>query len=149
MEKTIHQLGELLLTALPTFLLIGFLTIYLKYVFFQPMEKVLKQRYEATEGARKLAEQSLQRATAKTAEYEANLRAARGEIYQSQENAYKEMQERASAQIAEARAKADEAIAEARRQLTQDVEDAKAQLVQTSDSLANEIADSFLHRRAA
>ena len=54
-------------------------------IFFKPLEKVLRQRYEATEGARKLAEQSLERAAAKTAEYEAAMRAARAEVYQAQE----------------------------------------------------------------
>ena len=78
MDKILHQLGELLLTALPTFFLILFLNYYLKFVFFKPLEKALRQRYDATEGARKLAEESLQRAAAKTAEYEATLRAARG-----------------------------------------------------------------------
>jgi F-type H+-transporting ATPase subunit b len=149
MDKIFHQLGELLLTALPTFLLLIFLTYYLKLMFFAPLEKVLKQRYEATEGARKLAEQSLQRAAAKTAEYEATLRAARSEIYKAQEQAYKEMQERVSAQIAGARSQSDAAIREAKRQLAEEVEAAKALLKNDSDGLANQIADSILRRRAA
>ena len=76
MDKIIHQLGELLLTTLPTFILLLFLNYYLKFVFFKPLEKALKQRYEATGGARKLAEESMQRAAAKTAAYEETLRAA-------------------------------------------------------------------------
>jgi F-type H+-transporting ATPase subunit b len=149
MDKIVHQLGELLLTALPTFLLLIFLTFYLKSMFFAPLEKVLRQRYDATEGARKLAEQSLERAEAKTAEYEATLTAARSEIYQAQEKAFKEFQERAAGQIAEARTRADEAIREAKRQLAADVETAKASLSGDSDALANQIADSILRRRAA
>jgi F-type H+-transporting ATPase subunit b len=149
MDKIVHQLGELLLTALPTFLLLIFLTLYLKSMFFAPLEKVLRQRYDATEGARKLAEQSLQRAEAKTAEYEATLSAARSEIYQAQEKAFKEFQERSASQIAEARTRADEAIREAKRQLAGDVETAKASLSKDSDALANQIADSILRRRAA
>ena len=96
MDKIVHQLGELLLTALPTFLLLIFLTYYLKYIFFEPLDKVLKQRYESTEGARKLAQESLQRVAAKAAAYDATLRAVRSEIYEAHELAYKEMQERAS-----------------------------------------------------
>ncbi len=149
MDKIVHQLGELLLTALPTFLLLIFLTLYLKSMFFAPLEKVLRQRYDATEGARKLAEQSLERAEAKTAEYEATLSAARSEIYQAQEKAFKEFQERAAGQIAEARKRADEAIREAKRQLAEDAETAKASLSKDSDALANQIADSILRRRAA
>lgn len=149
MDTILHQLGELLLTALPTFFLVLFLTVYLRSVFFKPLDKVLKQRYEATEGARKLAEQSLERATAKTTEYETMLRAARAEIYHAQEQAHKEMQERSAAQIAEARSGADEAVREAKRQLAADIEAAKAALGKNSDALADQIADSILRRRRA
>ncbi len=149
MDKIVHQLGELLLTALPTFLLLIFLTLYLKFMFFQPLDKVLRQRYEATEGARKLAEQSLERAAAKTAEYEATLRAARSEIYQTQEKAHKEAQERAAGEIAAARSRTEASVREARQQLAQDVEAAKASLAKDSESLANQIADSILRGRAA
>jgi F-type H+-transporting ATPase subunit b len=149
MDKIVHQLGELLLTALPTFLILIFLTLYLKSMFFAPLEKVLRRRYEATEGARKLAEQSMERAAAKTAEYEATLSKARSEIYQAQEKAFKEFQERAANQIAEARTRADEAIRAARRQLADDAEAAKASLSKDSEALASQIADNILRRRAA
>ncbi len=149
MDNIVHQLGELVLTALPTFLLLIFLTLYLKFMFFQPLDKVLRQRYEATEGARKLAEQSLERAAAKTAEYEAALRAARSEIYQAQEKAHKDAGERAAAEIAAARIQSEAAVREAKRQLAQDVEAAKTALAKDSEALANQIAESILRRRAA
>src|SRR5215472_16540122 len=120
MDKIVHQLGELLLTALPTFLLLIFLTLYLKSMFFKPLEKVLRQRYDATEGARKLAEESMQRAAAKTRDYEEALRAARGELYQAQEQAHKKMQEQAAAQIVEARRKSEETVMEAKLQIAKD-----------------------------
>jgi F-type H+-transporting ATPase subunit b len=149
MDKIFHQLGELLLTALPTFFLLIFLNYYLKFVFFKPLEKVLKQRYEATEGARKSAEESLRRAAEKTAAYEETLRAARGELYQAQEQAHQELQDRVAAQIAEARAHSEAAIKQAKSELAQEVEAAKAGLAQNSETLADEIAESILRRRAA
>lgn len=149
MDKILHQLGELLLTALPTFLLLIFLTYYLKLMFFAPLEKVLRQRYDATEGARKLADQAFERAATKTAEYEATLRTARFEIYQAQEHAYKEFQERAAAEVAEARNRSEAAIRAAKRQLAEEVEAAKASLAKDSDALASQIAESILRRRAA
>ena len=150
MDKIVHQLGELLLTALPTFLLLIFLTLYLKSMFFAPLEKVLRQRYDATEGARKLAEQSLQRAEAKTAEYEATLqRGAQRDLPGAGEGVQGISGTRSASQIAEARKRADEAIREAKRQLAEDVETAKASLSKDSDALANQIADSILRRRAA
>src|SRR5260370_678446 len=103
MEATLHALGEILLKAVPTFLLILLLHVYLKNIFFKPLESVLKKRYEATEGARKLADESLQRAAAKTAEYEAALKNARSEVYQAQEKLHKRLQDEQSAQIHEVR----------------------------------------------
>jgi F-type H+-transporting ATPase subunit b len=149
MDVILHQLGELLLKAVPTFLLVILLNFYLKSVFFKPLEKILHQRYEATEGARKAAEESLARASAKTAEYEAALRAARSEIYQDQEKLHKELQEREAAQIADARRAADAAVKAAKADLSRDVEVAKQSLERDSEILANQITESILRRSAA
>jgi len=55
MEATLQALGQILLRAVPTFLLVIFLNFYLKNIFFKPLRNVLRQRYEASEGARKRA----------------------------------------------------------------------------------------------
>ena len=145
----LQALGRILLGAVPTFLLVILLHFYLKYKFFKPLEKVLHERYEATEGARKLAAQSLEQAAAKTASYESQLRAAKAQMYQSQEQLHKQLQEGEAAAIAEARKQADEAIKQAKAQLDTDVEAAKTRMASDSDSLANEIAETILRRNAA
>src|SRR5947208_8304077 len=144
MDVILQQLGQLLLKAVPTFILVVLLQFYLKRVFFKPLEKVLHQRYEATEGARKIAEQSLERARAKTAEYEAALSEARNAIYQAQEKARKEMQEREAAAIAQARQASDAAMKQAKAELAEDVAAAKVALAGETDAMANRIADSIL-----
>jgi F-type H+-transporting ATPase subunit b len=149
MGQTFQQLGEILLRAVPTFFFVVLLHFYLKYMFFRPLEKVLHERYLATEGARKVARESLERATAKTAEYEAALRAARNQIYQAGEQIYKQLQEKETADLTTARQHAEALIKEAKAQLAQDVELAKAGLARESDLLASEIADSMLRRSAA
>jgi F-type H+-transporting ATPase subunit b len=149
MDAMLQALGGILLKAVPTFLLVVLLHFYLKGVFFDPMRKVLRQRYDATEGARKLAAESLDRAAAKTAEYAAAMRAARTEIYQAQEQAHKRLQESEMAELTAARRHAEAAVAEAKTQLAGDVEAAKAALARDSDLLANQIADSILRGSAA
>ena len=149
MEATLHQLGGILLRALPTFLLVILLHFYLKYVFFKPLGKVLQQRYDVTDGARKLAEQSLKNAAAKTAQYEAAMRAARAEVYQSQEQLHKELQARETRELTAARQRAEAAVLEAKAQLAKDVETAKASLERDSEMIAEEIAESILRRSAA
>jgi F-type H+-transporting ATPase subunit b len=144
MEQTLHALGEILLKAIPTFLLVVFLHFYLKKMFFQPLEKTLRQRFEVTEGARLLAEQALARAAARTAEYEAAIRTAKSEIYQANEQLYKQLQESQAAQVAAARQSAESGVREARAQLARDVEEARQTLAHESETLAAEIADSIL-----
>jgi F-type H+-transporting ATPase subunit b len=149
MDDTLHALGEILLKAVPTFLLVVLLHYYLKKVFFQPLEKVLHRRYEATEGSRKLAEQSLARATARTAEYEAAIRAARSEVYQAQEKLYKQLQESEAAQLTAVRQSAEASVRAAKAQLAHEAEEAKSGLVRDSEMLAQEIAESILRGSAA
>src|SRR5437016_6795050 len=134
MDAMLHALGGILLRAIPTFLLIVFLHFYLKSVFFKPLGKVLKQRYDATEGARKGAQQALEQAAAKTAQYEEALRVAKTQLYQSQEQSYKQMQERESAAISEARASADASIKAAKAGIAAEVAEAKNNLAGQSDA---------------
>jgi F-type H+-transporting ATPase subunit b len=147
MEETLHALGGLLLKALPTFILVVVLHFYMKRVFFRPMDKVLQARHEATEGARKLAQTSLDRASEKTAEYEAGIRAARSDMYKEQEeNRRKWRQEQAGA-VKEARGKTGQMVKEAKAQLAVEVADAKEALAAESDRLAGQIAESILGGR--
>src|SRR5262249_41921846 len=149
MEATLHALGEILLKAVPTFLLILLLHVYLKNVFFKPLETVLKKRYDATEGARKLADESLKRAAAKAAEYEAALKNARSEVYQAQEKLHKQLQDDQAAQVQEVRRNTEAMVKAAKEQLAAEVAAARASLQHDSDALANQVADTILRRSAA
>jgi F-type H+-transporting ATPase subunit b len=146
MEATLHALGGILLRAIPTFLLVFLLHLYLKHMFFKPLEKVLHARYEATEGARQRAAESLRQAAAKTAEYEAAMRAARAEVYQSQEQLHRRLQEEQAAQVHAARARAEAAVREAKAQLAAEVAQAQQALAAQSEVLAGQIADAILNR---
>lgn len=146
MEATLHALSGILLRAIPTFLLVVFLQFYLKYMFFKPLDKVLQARYEATEGARLRAAESLEKAAAKTAQYEAALRAARAEVYQTQERLHRRMQEEQAAQVQAARAQAEAAVRDAKAQLAAEIAQAKTELAGESDALAGQIADAILNR---
>lgn len=149
MDSIFHQLGELLLRAVPTVLLVIFIHFYLKYVFFKPLGNVLHRRYEATEGAKRLSEESLKHAAAKAAEYEAALRQARGDVYQSQDQVHRQLQEQETRALADARARVEARVEEAKKALRADVEAAKVQLAAETGLLADQIADTILGRSAA
>src|ERR1019366_8540468 len=84
MDKTLHDLGGIVLNGLPTFFLVLILAFFVKILYLKPLEKVLAERFRLTEGARKAAEDSLKNADTKIAEYREALNRARTEIYQEQ-----------------------------------------------------------------
>jgi F-type H+-transporting ATPase subunit b len=149
MDAMLHALGGILLRAVPTFLLVILLHFYLKSMFFKPLEKVLHERYQATEGARQSAEKSLAEAAAKTAHYEAELAKAKTQLYQSQERLSKELQDKEAAAIAQARQNADAAVKQEKAELAAEMEAARTRLASDSETLANQIADTILRRNAA
>jgi F-type H+-transporting ATPase subunit b len=149
MEATLNALGGILLRAVPTFILVVLLNFYFKYLFFKPMEKVLAKRRQATEGAKKAATESLDRAAAKAAEYESAIRTARARVYQAQEQANKALQEELSGVVAAGRASADAAVKQAKAELADDVAAAKQQLAADAEGLSGQIAESILRRSAA
>ncbi len=149
MEATLHALSGILLRAIPTFLLIIFLHFYLKYMFFKPLAKVLAARYEATEGSRRRAAESLEQAAAKTAEYEAAIRAARAEIYQKQEEMHRLLSSEQTARVQAAREQAETAVRIAKEELAAEIAQAKQDLAAQSESLADEIANAILNRGVA
>jgi F-type H+-transporting ATPase subunit b len=149
MDATLHALGDILLRAVPTFLLVLLLHFYLKSIFFKPLERVLEKRYEATEGARKVAEESLKRASEKTAEYEAALRTAKAEVYQAQEQLHKRLQDNEADQLAAARKRTEAMVKAAKDGLAADVAAARQSLAGDAEMLAGQIADTVLRRSAA
>jgi F-type H+-transporting ATPase subunit b len=148
MEQTLQALGVILLKAIPTVCLLLLLHFYFKAVLFAPLEKVLKQRDELTEGARKAAEQSLAAADRKQQEYEARFREARAEVYRAQEETRRLWVNDQAAQIADARRRSEESVSAAKKEIATETADARQSLTDSSASLADEIATTILSQRA-
>ena len=149
MDATLHDLGRLLLKAIPTVLLLLVVHLYLKRMFFGPMRDVLAKRREATEGARKSAEAMLAKASEKAAALEAALRKARDEIYQEQEEARRRWIGEQNARLEEARRSSRDLIHQAKQQLDAEAAAAKRDLAATTAALADQIAQSLLEGKAA
>jgi F0F1-type ATP synthase membrane subunit b/b' len=149
MDETLRQLGRIVYYGLPTSFLVILLCIYLKIMYFKPFQKMLAARYEATEGARKAAEESLARAHAKAAEFDAALQQARQEIYAEQEQYLKKLQEQQAAEVETVRRASEEHLEQARQQLAAEGAAARESLAAQSDRLASQIADAILSGRAA
>lgn len=147
METTLNALRDILLKAVPTFILVVLLHFYLRKIFFGPLEKILRQRYEATEGARKQAMASLTLADAKAAEYEAALREARAEIYREQEAARQQWRQEQDSAGRAARTAAASQVEAAKAALAAEAEQAKLRLASESQSLSAQIAAAILRPR--
>jgi len=118
-------------------------------MFFGPLRNILAKRREATEGARESAEVLLAKATSKAAAIEAELRKAREEIYQEQEEARRRWTAEQSASLEAARLQSREMIQQAKVELDSEAAAAKRELVATTDSLAEQITQSLLQRKAS
>jgi len=138
MDKTLHDLGGIVLNGLPTFFLVLILAVCVKYLYLKPLEKVLAERFRLTEGARKAADESLRSAGDRVAEYEQALVRARGEIYEEQ-----------AEQVRLARQESDKQAAAIKASIAQDAQTARLSLESQSDTLASQIADAILERRVA
>ena len=147
MDKLLHDLGGIVLNALPTSFIVIVLAIFVKKIYLQPLEKVLAERHRLTEGARAAAEQGLHAADSKIAEYEAALNKARSEIYAQQADFVKGLQAEQAVRMHSAKSSADSAIAAMRDSLAKETAAARQQLATQSEQLASEIADSVLASR--
>jgi F-type H+-transporting ATPase subunit b len=149
MEKTFHDLGQLLLKAIPTIFLLVVVHFYLKAMFFRPMADVLAKRRAATEGLRESAEAMRAKAAENIKFIEGQLRQAREAIYQEQEEARKGWINDQTAQVEEARKQAHELIHQSEELLDAEAVAAKSQLAGIADALADEIAQTLLLKRTA
>jgi F-type H+-transporting ATPase subunit b len=149
MESTLHDLGQLLLKAVPTIFLLLIVHFYLKSMFFRPMGEVLAKRRAATEGLRESAAAMRAKADEQTKSIEAQLRQAREGIYQEQEEARRGWIGDQTAQLEDARKQTRELIHQSDEMLEAEAVAAKSQLAGTADALADQIAQALLKRTSA
>jgi F-type H+-transporting ATPase subunit b len=148
MEQTLQALGGLMVKAIPTMLFLIFLYYYFKLMLFGPLEKVLKQREELTDGARKAAESSLASAERKQQDYEEKFNQARAEVYRSQEETRRKWLDDQATAVAAARTQAEQQVRTAKEQITSETGVAREGLASTSGALADDIASVMLARPA-
>jgi F-type H+-transporting ATPase subunit b len=149
MESTLHDLGQLLLKAIPTLFLLLVVHFYLKRMFFRPLADVLAKRRALTEGQKESASAMRAKAAEQTKAIEDQLRQAREAIYQEQEEARRRWTGEQGTQLEEARQQGRELIYQSKKQLDGEAATAKSQLAGTADGLADQIANALLERNTA
>jgi F0F1-type ATP synthase membrane subunit b/b' len=149
MDQTLHDLGGIVLEGLPTFFLVILLAIFVKFLYFNPMEKVLKERFRLTEGAKKAAEDSLKNADSKIAEYQESLSRARAGIYDENARFLQALTTEQANRAQALRAELEQKVAAAKAGVAQEAIEARATLQAQSEILAGQIADAILQKKVA
>ena len=149
MDQTLQALGGILLKSIPTIILLIVLHFYLKAMLFGPLDRVMQKRRELTEGARKIAEDSLAAATRKADEYDAKLRDARAVVYKEQEELRKRWLEEQSNEVTGFRARTEASVKAAREALAAEADAARKSLQDSSAAVADQIVTMVLGRRSA
>ncbi len=144
MDNTLKQVGELLLGAIPTAVLLLLLYAIYQNLVRKPLNRVLDQRRERTEGAILKARADVAAAEARTQDYEHKLREARLAIFKAQEARRQQAQQLRAQALEEAHSRAQQQIREAKAAIEQDMAAARAGLQGEIDRLASEIIATIL-----
>ena len=144
MDETLHELGGLLLGAVPTVILVTLLYALYTLIVHKPLQRVLAERRSKTEGAVEKSRADIAAAEARTAEYEQRLREARATVFRAQEARRKTALDSRSHAVHEARGKAQAQVAAAKKAIEADRMAAEAGLQKESAALAQEIVRRVL-----
>src|SRR3954462_10777335 len=126
--EVLDSLKEIVIGAIPTFILLWIFYFYVTKVFYGPLQTTLRKRREETAGLRQTAEAALAEVEKQTAKYQAALRTAQSEIYRIQEQERQRALDQRAEIVRQARTRAEQPIATAQQQIRQEAEAAKATL---------------------
>jgi len=149
MDKTLRQLGELLLGAVPTAILLALLYALYTTIVHRPLRRVLDERRSKTEGAVEKSRADIAAAEARTAEYEQRLREARTTLFRAQEARRKAALDARTAAMNEARTKAQAQVQAAKVDIEKHREEAQTGLQPQVQMLAAEIMQRVLEPAGA
>src|ERR1700691_3264331 len=139
MDQTLRQLGELLLGAVPTVILLTLLYILYTFVVHRPLTAVLAERRNRTLSAMEKARADIASAAARTADYEQRLREARQKIFKNQEARRQQDTQSRNQAVQQARSRAQEQVNAARAAIEEDKQQAMSKLQSAAGRLATEI----------
>lgn len=142
--EILHQLGNLFLGSVPTIILFLLFYFFMRWAFFQPIQKVMAERHARIEGARAEAAAAEAEAKQEVGSYHEALRKARMEIHAQQEGARQAVLEERARLLKAMRARAQEEVDAAKKRIAADLNSARAEIDRQMPALAGEIARAVL-----
>jgi F-type H+-transporting ATPase subunit b len=149
MDQILRQLGELLLGAVPTVLLLAALYILYNLLVYRPLTAVLAERRSRTQGAMEKARADIAAAEARTADYEQRLREARQKIFKNQEARRQQATQVRGQAVTQARTRAQDQVKQAKAGIDEDVQQAASKLQSDAERLAVEIVRTVMRPLSA
>ena len=149
MDETLRQLGELLLGAVPTVIMLTGLYVLYRAIVHKPLSRVLAERRNRTQGAIEKSKADIAAADARTSEYEQRLREARAAVFRAQEAKRQAAIQARTNAISEARNKAQTQVQAAKVDIERDRAVAEKGLQAEAASLAQEIVRRVLEPAGA
>ncbi len=143
-----EQLKDLILSAVPTVILLYVLYFFLKANLFGPLGKAMAERQARSEGARRDADAARSAAVGKMGAYQEAIQKARTQIYSEQDAARRAALEERAALIRETRAKMHLEVQAGKEAIAADVARARAEIEGLAPALAGEIVRTILEPRA-
>jgi len=149
MDQTLQQLGELLLGAVPTVILLALLYVLYTVIVHNPLRIVLDERRSKTEGAVEKSKADIAASEARTSEYEQKLREARASVFRAQEGRRQKALQARAAALNEARSKAQAQVQVAKADIENERAAAESGLQDEAAALAKEIVRQVLQPAGA
>jgi len=149
MDQTLKQLGELLLAAVPTVIMLAMLYAFYTAIVHRPLKRVLEERHSKTEGAVEKSKADIAAAEARTAEYEQRLREARATVFRSQEARRQVAIQARTDAVNAARSQAQAQVQAAKADIEKDRAAAEQGLQSEAAALAREIVRRVLQPAGA
>jgi len=149
MDQTLQQLGELLLGAVPTVIMLALLYALYTGIVHKPLKRVLEERHSKTEGAVEKSKADIAAAEARTSEYEQSLREARAAVFHAQESKRQAAMQARTNAVNEARTKAQAQVQAAKADIEKDRVAAEQGLQSEAAALAQEIVRRVLQPAGA
>ena len=141
-----HQLGELLLEAVPMIIVVLLFYLFLRWAFFGPIQKAMAERAARIEGARTEAASVAEAARHEMDAYHTALRRARAEVYAESEAVRQAALDNRAKLLKTMQARAQEEVAAAKQRIAAELVAARADVERETPSLAAEIARSILEK---
>ncbi len=144
MQQLIQQLGDLLLSSLPTLILFIVLVVAYQFLVQGPLTRTLRERRARTAGAVEEANKAIAAAEEKTADYANKLRHARAEVFHVREQRLQQWAHERESVLDKARKASVQRVLEARLALEAEAVGARNVVMAGADQLAEQVVRAVM-----